>query len=140
MQKMWIQSLGLEDLLEKGMAIDSSIPAWEIPWSEEPGRLHSIVSQRVGHDLMTKSPPILLRIPCVIFVTFPLLLSWFSFIFSIPHLTIMCCSTGLLEFILFEVHWVSWMYNFLLKLGPLIPNNYFGCFLSLLLELPLCIC
>ena len=57
-------------------------------WTEEPGRLQSIGSQRVRHDLMTKPPPILLRIPCVIFVTFPLLLSWFSFIFSVPHLTI----------------------------------------------------
>ena len=41
---------GLEDPLEKGMAIHSSILAWKIPWTEEPGRLQSIGSQRVGRD------------------------------------------------------------------------------------------
>ena len=39
-----------EDLLEKGMAIHSSILAWRIPWTEEPGRLQSMRLQRVGHD------------------------------------------------------------------------------------------
>ena len=50
---MWetqVQSLGWEDPLEKEMAIHSSILAWRIPWTEEPGRLPSIGSQRVGHD------------------------------------------------------------------------------------------
>ena len=41
---------GLEDPLEKGMAIHSSILAWRIPWTEEPGRLQSMGLQRVGHD------------------------------------------------------------------------------------------
>ena len=41
---------GSEDPLEKGMATHSSILAWRIPWTEEPGGLHSIGSQRVGHD------------------------------------------------------------------------------------------
>ena len=41
---------GWEDPLEKGMAMHSSILAWRIPWTEEPGRLQSIGSQRVGHD------------------------------------------------------------------------------------------
>ena len=41
MWETWIQSLGQEDPLEKGMATHSSIPAWEIPWTEEPGRLYS---------------------------------------------------------------------------------------------------
>ena len=44
-----IQSLGHEDP-EEGMATHSSILAWKIPWMEEPGRLQSMVSQRVGHD------------------------------------------------------------------------------------------
>ena len=44
---MWVQSLGLEDPLEEEMAPLSSILAWEIPWTEEPGRLQSIGSQRV---------------------------------------------------------------------------------------------
>ena len=42
MQEMWVQSLGGEDPLEKGMETDSSILAWEIPWTEEPGRLQSM--------------------------------------------------------------------------------------------------
>ena len=50
MQETWVQSLGCEDLLEKEMATHSSILAWKIPWMEEPGRLQSMGSQRVGHD------------------------------------------------------------------------------------------
>ena len=46
----WVQSLGREDLLEKEMATHSSTLAWKIPWMEEPGRLQSMGSQRVGHD------------------------------------------------------------------------------------------
>ena len=42
--------LGWEDCLDKGMATHSSIPAWEIPWTEESGRLQSMRSQRVGHN------------------------------------------------------------------------------------------
>ena len=45
-----IQSLGWEDALEKGMATHSSILAWRIPWTEDPGGLQSMGSQRVGHD------------------------------------------------------------------------------------------
>ena len=50
---MWetqVQSLGQEDPLEKEMATHSSTLAWKIPWTEEPGRLQSMGSQRVGHD------------------------------------------------------------------------------------------
>ena len=50
MQKTWVQSLGREDLLEKEMATHFSIPAWKIPWTEEPGGLQSKGSQRVRHD------------------------------------------------------------------------------------------
>ena len=46
----WVQSLGWEDLLEEEMASHSSILAWRMPWTEEPGRLWSIRSQTVGHD------------------------------------------------------------------------------------------
>ena len=45
-----VRSLGQEDPLEKGMATHSSNLAWRIPWTEEPGRLHSIQLERVGHD------------------------------------------------------------------------------------------
>ena len=47
---MQVQSLGQEDPLEEGMASYSSILAWRIPWTEEPGGLQSIASQRVGHE------------------------------------------------------------------------------------------
>jgi len=50
MQETWVRSLGWEDLLEKGMATHSSILAWRIPWTEEPDRLQSTGSQRVGHN------------------------------------------------------------------------------------------
>ena len=50
MQEMWVQSLGQENPLEKGMATHFSILAWEIPWTKEPGKLQSMGSKRVGHD------------------------------------------------------------------------------------------
>ena len=50
MQQTQVQFLGREDSLEKDMAIHSSILAWRIPWTEEPGGLQSMASQRVGHD------------------------------------------------------------------------------------------
>ena len=51
---MRIWSLGREDPLEKEMATHSSILAWRIPWTEEPGGLQSMGWKRVGHDLLTK--------------------------------------------------------------------------------------
>ena len=54
MREAWVQSLSREDDLEKEMAIHSSILAWKIPWIEEPGRLQSMGSQRVGHDSATE--------------------------------------------------------------------------------------
>ena len=50
MQETWVQSLGQEDPLEKEMATHSSTLAWKIPWTEEPGRLQSMGSQRVGQN------------------------------------------------------------------------------------------
>ena len=50
MQETQVQSLGQEDPLEKEMATHSSILAWKIPWTEEPSRLQSMGSLRVGHD------------------------------------------------------------------------------------------
>ena len=49
-QETWVRSLGREDPLEKEMATHSSILAWRIPWTEEPGGLQSTGSQRVRHD------------------------------------------------------------------------------------------
>jgi len=50
MQETWIQCLGQEDPLEKGMATHSRILAWIIPWTEEPSRLQSMELPRVTHD------------------------------------------------------------------------------------------
>ena len=53
MQGTRVLSLGQEDPLEKGMATHSSTLTWRIPWTEEPGRLQSMGSQRAGHDSAT---------------------------------------------------------------------------------------
>ena len=53
MWETWVQSLDWEDLLEKEMAAHSTTLAWKIPWTEEPSRLQSMGSQRVGHDWAT---------------------------------------------------------------------------------------
>ena len=50
-QETCVRSLGQEDPLEKGMVTHCSILAWGIPWTEEPSRLQSMGSQRVGHNL-----------------------------------------------------------------------------------------
>ena len=49
-RETWVRSLGWEDLLEKEMATHSSTLTWKISWTEKPGRLQSVGSQRVGHD------------------------------------------------------------------------------------------
>ena len=54
MQETWVPSLGQEDPLEKGMATHSSILAWRIPWTEEPGGLQSMGLQRVRHNQVTE--------------------------------------------------------------------------------------
>ena len=54
MQKMWVLSLGQEDPLEKEMTTYSSILAWEISWTEEPGGYSPWGCKRVGHNLATK--------------------------------------------------------------------------------------
>ena len=55
MQEIWIQFLGWEVPLEKEMATHSSILAWRIPWTEQPGELQSMGLQRVGHDGVTNT-------------------------------------------------------------------------------------
>ena len=54
MKEIRDRSLGREDSLEEGMATHSSILAWRIPWTEEPGQLQSLELQRIGHDLVTE--------------------------------------------------------------------------------------
>ena len=55
MQETRVQSLGQEDPLEEEMATHSSVLAWEIPWTEEPGGLQPMGSQRVSHNLATNT-------------------------------------------------------------------------------------
>ena len=62
MQKLWDSSLGQEDPLEKEMASHSSTLAWEILWTEEPGRLQSMGLHRIRYDLVTKQQQIYNRI------------------------------------------------------------------------------
>ena len=56
MQETRVQSLGQEDPLKEEMATHSTVLAWEIPWTEEPGGLQPMGLQRVGHNLATKPP------------------------------------------------------------------------------------
>ena len=59
MQEAWVLLLGQEDPLEKELATHSSILAWRIPWTKEPGGLQFMELQRVGHNLVTKQTKIL---------------------------------------------------------------------------------
>ena len=61
MQETRVQTLDQKDPLEKGMAIHSSILAWRIPWTEEPGRPQSMGSQRVGYDWVTNTTTLLVK-------------------------------------------------------------------------------
>ena len=54
-QEMWVQSLGWEEPTEEEMATHSSIPAGKISWTEKPGRLQSMESQRVGHNISDRA-------------------------------------------------------------------------------------
>ena len=67
MQETWVWSLGWEDSLEKGKATHSSILAWRIPWTEEPGGLWSMGSQRVGHDWATNTHTTYQVLPTTLF-------------------------------------------------------------------------
>ena len=64
MQQTWVWSLGWEDPLEEGTATHFSILAWRISWTEEPGRLQSMESQRVGHNWVTHFQSRLQTSPC----------------------------------------------------------------------------
>ena len=69
MRETGVQSLGQEDLLEKEMATHSSILAWKIPWMEEPDRLQSMGSQRIGHDWATSHRSLIERWNLILNVT-----------------------------------------------------------------------
>ena len=104
MQETWVQSLGRKDLLEKEMATHSSILAWKIPWMEEPGRLQSMVSQRVRHDWATSLS--------LHFVVQSLIRVWF---FATPWTA---ASQAFLSFT------ISWSLLRLMSLESMMPSNH----------------
>ena len=61
MQETWVWSLSRKDPLKEGMAIQSSILVWRIPWTEKPGRLQSTGSQRVGHSLAISTHIVIIK-------------------------------------------------------------------------------
>ena len=73
MQEIWVRSLGFEDPLEKGMAAHFAILAWRISWTEEPGGLQSMGSQKVGHDWAINT------------FTFWIVYVLFHFLFNLPE-------------------------------------------------------
>ena len=82
MQETWVQSLGWGDPLEKEMETHSNILAWEIPWTEEPGWLQSMGSQRVGYDLVKQHQHMLIsRVTTKTRVKFCLLMERKDFFF-----------------------------------------------------------
>ena len=87
MQETWIPSLGWEDPLEKEMAAHSSILAWKIPWTEEPGWLLFMGSQRVGHNWAT-SLSIYLSLSAIRVVSF----AYLRLLIFLPALLIPACA------------------------------------------------
>ena len=129
-QEPWFQSLGQEDPLEKEMTTHSSNLAWEITWTEEPGGLQSMGSQRVGHDWATNT--FTLSFFCELFCLFVssmfVIVHWNIFMFSlkslsgIPNICVMLVLVsvdGLFPFLLKPfwvlVWWmmVDWNFNIL---------------------------
>ena len=101
MQETWVQSLGWEDLLEKAMAPHSSILAWKIPWTEEPGRLQSLGLQRVGHSWATSPFTRLL-------ITFlPRSKHLLNVLLSSKHFTLRPSVTTILDKMFQKVNWFS---------------------------------
>ena len=89
MWETWVRSLGQKDPLEKEMATHSSTLAWRIPWREEPGRLQSMGSQRVGHNWVTS----LTSLTIVSFISFSFISAQISMI-SFLLLICCCCSSS----------------------------------------------
>ena len=115
MQEIWVQSLGWEDPLEKGMATHFSILAWKIPWAEEPGRLQSMGLQRIRHNWVTNTffQEIVVQSLCCV---------WF---FAIPWNA--ACKASL-------SFTISWSLLKLMSIESVMPsNNLFLCHPLLLL-------
>ena len=95
---MWVQSLSRDDPLEKEMATHSSIFAWRIPWTKEPGRLQSMGSQRVGHDWMTFTfTPTMVCCCCLVTKLCPTLCNPVDYGMVFPHSSVgkeSACNAG----------------------------------------------
>ena len=102
MQETWVWSLGQEDTLEKEMATHSSIHAWKISWTEEPGGLQSMGSQRVRHDWATSLHFTSLHREREVFhsiqhITERFMLTYFSFEYVVDNMQALChCETIML--------------------------------------------
>ena len=94
MQETRVQSLGQKDPLEKGMAIHSSIPAWRIPWTEEPGGLQFMGSQRIRHD-------------------------WATNTHTQTHTVALWCCVGFC----YTRKWISYVYTYIPSLLDLLPSH-----------------
>ena len=108
MRETWVRYLGQEDPLEKAMATHSSTLAWKIPWTEEPGRLQSMGSQRVRHDWATSlslSPAFYVlvvmhsysihhKLLFVVDLVWPTPLSFVLFSVHIAYMHCCCCSVA----------------------------------------------
>ena len=95
LQETWVRSLGPEDPLENAMATHSSTRAWKIPWTEEPSRLQSMGSQRVGHDWATS----------LHFHSLPFYAYLLCLVILLPESTVLCGFHKLLTFLGLSVYW-----------------------------------
>ena len=94
MQETWVQSLVREDPLEKALVTHSSIPAWRIPWTEKPGRLQFMGSQRIRHD-------------------------WATNIHMQTHIESLWCGVGFCS----TRKWISYVYTYIPSLLDLLPSH-----------------
>ena len=92
MRETWVQSLCWEDPLKKEIATHSSTLAWKTPWTEEPGRLQTMESQRVEHDWATSLSLLLEIVPFIDLKMFLCLLIFFSHLFNIAK-SLQSCPT-----------------------------------------------
>ena len=133
MWETWVRSLGQEDPLEKEMATHSSIVAWRIPWTEEPGRLQSMGSQRVRHDWVT-SPSFFLSRFIIAFLprNRHLLISWLQSpsavileLKKIKSVTVSIVSPSICQEVMGPdaMIFVFWMLSFKLFHSPLSPSS-----------------
>ena len=120
MRETQVRSLGQEDPLEKEMTTHSSTLAWKIPWTEKPGRLQSMGSQRVGHDWATFLP--FLSFPSSLTTANPALCSGEAGLNSSAH-TLLFQPESTLFFSQLLLKWLVWAYHFLTLEAQPMPHS-----------------